>query len=231
MTALLLVHPPLLGPGAWSRCAQILRRDGHRVEVPDLRPAVQHSGDRHHEGWWDRAVDDSVDQAPESGVVVVAHSGAGVLVPLLCERTSASGAVFVDAVVPSRSGATSPSPGLRELVAALPAEGGLLPPWSAWWPDEDLVDLLPQADLRALLVAEEPRLRADFYDQAVPVPDGWEPPVVGYLRLSHAYDDDAHEARRRGWRVAEHDGGHLDPLRRPERVVDGVLGLLAHPAS
>lgn len=227
MTAFLLVHPPLLGPGVWSRGAQLLRGEGHRVEAPDLRPASQVSV-----GWWDRAVDECVGRVPESGVVVVAHSGAGVLMPLLCDRTAASGAVFVDAVVPSCTDATTPSDALRELIAALPAEGGLLPPWSAWWTDEQLADVLPQDHLRALLVAEEPRLSADFYDQAVPVPDGWEPPVVGYLRLSHAYDDDAREARRRGWRVAEQEGGHLDLLRRPEHVIDGVLGLLgARPTS
>jgi hypothetical protein len=221
VTVFLLVHPPLLGPGVWSLGAELLRGEGHRVEVPDLRPATQVSV-----GWWDRAADECAGHVASGGAVVVAHSGAGVLVPLVCRRAAASAAVLVDAVMPSQAGTTTPSARLRELVSSLPSESGLLPPWSAWWTDEQLVDVLPQEDLRTLLVAEEPRLRVDFYDQAVPVPEGWEPSVLGYLRLSHAYDDDAREARRRGWRVSVEEGGHLDPLRRPSQVINGVLGLL-----
>ena len=71
---------------------------------------------------------------------------------------------------------------------------------------------------RAALEAAAPRLGPGFFDVGVPVPDAWEPPVRGYLRLER-------RLRRRGPRgggagvdrVVRLDGQHLDLLARPAR--------------
>lgn len=221
-TAFLLVHAPLLGPGSWRACAAVLEAAGHRAIVPDLRPATATA-----DGWWDRAADICADAAAATRVVVVGHSGAGVLLPLVASRCRTVAAVFVDAITPSESGATVSSERIREFVAALPTDGGRLPRWSTWWGEDVMAELLPDPATRAALAADESPLPVDFYDHAVPVPTGWEPPVVAYLQLSAPYDDDAAQAIRRGWRVTRQQGTHLDPLTRPEVVATALLTSVA----
>jgi hypothetical protein len=216
MTSFVLVHPPLLGPAVWGPCAGVLRDRGHRVVVPDLRAAVERP-DR----WWERAV--ATVPAGAGGVVVV-HSGAGVLMPLLVRRLGADAAVFVDAQVPGE-GVTAPSARFREFVAGLPASDGRLPPWPSWWGPEEMAAQVPDPGLRAVVAAEAPAVPVAFYDHAVPAPSGWEPARVGYVRLSPAYAEEEATARARGWRTAARDGRHLDLVTRPEDTSDLVTAL------
>jgi hypothetical protein len=219
MASFLLVHAPLLGPGSWRRCAEVLRAAGHDVLVPDLRAHTSAAA-----GWFARVADACGQAARERAeVVVVGHSGAGVVLPLIASRCATAAVVFVDAIPPAESGETVPSARIRSFVAALPHDGGRLPPWSTWWGEQALADLLPDVELRAALAADEPRLPTDFYDYAVPVPTGWPPPTVAYVQLSPAYHDDAAEAQRRGWTVRRVAGAHLDLLARPDLVAEAVL--------
>jgi hypothetical protein len=254
MASFLLLHPPLLTPAVWAPCAAEMTAAGHRVAVPDLRPAVDPPT-----RWYDKAVDlaaaaltDAPPAAPthnlptggapaggglaggrpaalagwatEAGApgadMVVAHSGAGVLMPLVVDRVGAGAAVFVDAILP---GPTSDR--FRDFLASLPVEDGRLPRWSDWWPSEVMAEAVPDPDLRARLLADLPRLPVAFYDEQVPVPASWPPPRVGYLRLSPAYGAEAAEARRQGWRTRERDGGHLDNAVHPADVAAEVLAL------
>lgn len=215
MSSFLLVHPPLLGPAVWRRCADVLRRRGHDVFVPDLRPAVAAS-----DGWWERYAEicRAVVPAAQDDLIVAGHSGSGVVLPLVAREVAATRVVFVDAMLPALAGETAPSAQIREFTARL-AEGGCLPRWSDWWPEGELVALLADARVRADLFAELPRLRADFYDHAVPVPDGWSDGLhVQYLRLSPAYDAAAAEASRRGWQVSSIDGTHLQLVSDPDQI-------------
>ena len=215
MTSFLLLHPPLLGPAAWAPCAAELTAAGHRVAVPDLRPAVDPPP-----GWYDRAADiAAATLAPVD--VVVAHSGAGVLLPLVVDRVGAGAAVFVDAVLPGNP----TSDRFRDFLATLPVEDGLLPRWSDWWPPETLAQVVPDADTRARILAGQPRLSVTFYDQQVPVPASWPPPRVAYLRLSGAYGPEAEEARRLAWPTRERDGAHLDNATRPAEVAAEIVAL------
>jgi hypothetical protein len=215
MASFLLVHPPLLGPAVWAPCAAELAAAGHRVAVPDLRPAVDPPA-----GWYARATDIAAAGAAPVDVVV-AHSGAGVLVPLVVDRLGAGAAVFVDAVLPG----SPTSDRFRGFLATLPVEDGLLPRWSDWWPPETLVEAVPDPDLRARILAGQPRLSPAFYDEWVPVPASWPPRRIGYLRLSPAYGPEADEARRQGWPTRERDGGHLDNGTRAPEVAAEILAL------
>jgi hypothetical protein len=85
---------------------------------------------------------------------------------------------------------------------------------------------VPDAADRRLLDERAPHLPAGFFDVPVPVPDDWEPAHRGYLRLSPAYDEEAAEATRRGWRVSYLPGRHLDVLSRADDVARAVLELL-----
>lgn len=216
---LLLLHPPLLSAVVWRRLTPLLAESGHSVTAPDLRPLRAHD-------WWRHARDAAVAAAPDADAVL-AHSGAGVLTPVVLDALPAPHAVvLVDALLPAVGGATLIEPALREAIRGL-AVDGVLPPWTSWWGEEVFAKLVPEARNRAALVAEAPRLPEALYDVAVPAPDGWEPHVRGYLQLSPAYDDTAAQARQRGWRTTSLLGQHLDLLSNPAPIARAVLAMLA----
>lgn len=216
---LLLLHPPLLSAAVWRRLSPHLSASGHSVTTPDLRPVRA-------EDWWRAARDAAVAAAPHADAVL-AHSGAGVLVPTVLDALpSAHAVVLIDAVLPAVRGRTVVAPAMRAAVREL-AVDGVLPPWTSWWGAQTLADVVPDPEDRAALVAEAPRLAEALYDVEVPAPEGWEPAVRGYLQLSPAYDDMAAEARDRGWPTVSLPGHHLDLLSDPQPVARAVLALLA----
>lgn len=102
MTQFVLVHGTTQSPAGWDRLADELRERGHGAAAVDL-PC--------DEPEW--AVDDyarhAAAQADSSGKrpVVVAHSGAGVLLPAIARSVSAAVAVWLAAYVPDLPGGTS----------------------------------------------------------------------------------------------------------------------------
>ena len=153
--------------------------------------------------------------------VVAAHSGAGLLLPLAAARAGARAAVFVDALLPGRP----TSDRFRGFLATLPVTDGRLPRWSDWWGEEAMAELVPDAALRARIVAEQPRLPVAFYDQTVPVPPSWPPPRVAYLQFTAGYDPDAEAARTAGWPVRSRPGEHLDLATHPDETAAALLDL------
>ena len=217
MATWLLVHPPLLGPAVLAPLAGELRARGEDVVVPDLRPAVGTAA-----GWPDRWTALAAGCGPVE--VVLGFSGAGVVLPSVAAAVGARTVVFLDAVVPAVAGETVASPGLRELVAGL-VRGDRIAAWPSWWPPAVLAAELPDDRLRAEVAAEAPELPAGFFDIAVPVPGAWPQDDVRYVHVSPAYDEDAAQARARGWSVVgEGTGTHLDVAGRPVAVADLVAG-------
>ncbi len=93
-------------------------------------------------------------------MLLVAHSNAGLFVPLLVTHAvrPVRCCLFVDAELPARARQT---PAARtELLDFLRGKvtDGRLPPWTEWW-DEDVAPLFPDAATQAAVTAEEPRLR------------------------------------------------------------------------
>jgi hypothetical protein len=210
----LLVHPPLLGPAVLRPLADELRRRGATVALPDLRAAVDAAP-----GWPERYVSGVASAGPAEAVA--GFSGAGVVLPSVAAAVGAARVVWIDAVVPARSGAATPSAEIRGMVAPLVGDDGRIADWTTWWGPGALADLLPDDALRAEVEAEGHRLPGDFYDVAVPVPDSWPEAGARYVQLSPAYDADAAEARARGWPVVGGPGGgHLDVATDPARVAD-----------
>jgi hypothetical protein len=207
----LLVHPPLLGPAVLGPLAEVLLRGGDDVALPDLRPTVAQAP-----GWPERWTARAAATGPADAVL--GFSGAGVTLPAVAVAAGARSVVWVDAIVPARSGATTPSAELKAMVAPLVHEGRIAD-WTTWWGPDVLDELIPDERLRAAVRAEGHRLPAEFYDVAVPVPEEWPEDGARYVQLSAAYDDDAAEARARGWPVVgDGSGGHLDVATQPERV-------------
>jgi len=102
MTQFVLVHGTTQSPAGWDGLVDELRGGGHGVTAIDL------PGD---EPEW-TVVDYARRTATQAGnvgerPVVVAHSGAGVLLPAIARTLSAATAVWLGAYVPDLPGATS----------------------------------------------------------------------------------------------------------------------------
>jgi hypothetical protein len=153
-----------------------------------------------------------------------------VVLPLIAEATAARSVAFVDAVVPSAGSVSAPSESLLAFVRALPSDDHL-PPWTAWWSEDAVAEILPDPELRARITAEQPRLPTDFYDHPVPVPPQWtDGRAITYVRFSEAYEHDAAEATRRSWTVRYLPGSHLYLLDHADAVAE-VLLAAAEPDS
>lgn len=220
MRAFVLVHSPLVGPATWRWVAETLARRGHRVTVPAASPAT---------GWEDFA--DSVAAQIGNHSVLVGHSGAGPLLPQIAARATADALVFVDAGVPPEVGTADLMP--PEMLADLraTASDGVLPPWSDWYGEDVMAELIPDRDRRGIVTAELPRLPLRFFEEPVPVPLGWAATRCGYIQLSEAYAEDAARAAGQGWPVIERQGAHLDIVTRPVEIADAILDVTRVLAS
>jgi len=130
--------------------------------------------------------------------------------------------VWVDALLPAVGGMTRADDEIRALVAPR-VRNGRITDWTTWWGPDALVELVPDARVRAAIRADGHELPADFYEVPVPVPEVWPQDGARYVQLSAAYDEAADAARRRGWPVV---GGssmeHLDIANNPVLVADLV---------
>lgn len=166
-------------------------------------------------------------------VTLVAHSGAGPLLPAIEERLSVPVrcCVFVDATLPARAGSTPVVP--PQFLGALRAlaHDGRLPRWSQWWGPQGISALVPDEALRTQLESEMPSLPLAVLEESVPVPQGWPLSRCGYLQFSEVYGTEAAEARSRGWPVTTLPGGHLHMLVDPESVASALLELATAPPS
>jgi pimeloyl-ACP methyl ester carboxylesterase len=221
-----LVHSPLVGPSTWSPVARELERRGHRVIVPSLLGDASAPPPQ-----WRRCVEAvrNATRAVSTPLVLVGHSGGGLLLPAIADSVAqpVSRLIFVDSGVPAAIGETPLAlPRFLEYLRAL-AVDGTLPPWSAWWGEEAMSDLVPDHALRAALAREMPSLPLAYFEQRVPSPAGWDRLPCSYVLLSEAYRDAAAEARARGWRVEEiAEAQHLHIAVAPDAVTDTLIRLL-----
>jgi pimeloyl-ACP methyl ester carboxylesterase len=162
-------------------------------------------------------------------VVLVGHSGAGLLLPVIADAldVEVAGLVFVDSRLPPPAGRLPlGAPEFMDQLRAM-ATDGLLPTWSRWFGLDAMRELVPDARLRADLEAEMPRLPLSYFDASVPLPGGWRARPCAYLRFSdEPYAESAAQAREQGWAVAEMPGaGHLAMASDPIAVTDALLDL------
>ena len=222
---LLFVHSPLVGPSTWAPVAAAARSRGSGVRVPDLTAVAESLPP-----FWETMVRQAVDAAADSNdrVVVVGHSGAGVFLPAIgqCLGDRLQALVFVDAQVPPASGSHCTPPALVKLLDEKTVDGTLLR-WWEWWPADALEEAVPDPATRSVLRADMPRLPRIFYDEAVPVPDGWSEWSCGYVKLSDGYQTACDEAKLRGWPTEAVDGHHLSLVTHPGIVLDAVEALIA----
>ena len=198
---MVLVHSPLVGPFTWSLVAKPLQADGFDVLVPILTD----SGETSPPYWQQHAV--SVQQAlvsisQERPLVLVGHSGAGSLLPVLAQaaRHPVTAYLFVDASLP-HPGKTQ----LEEMEASVPAFAQelrrLLAAGSRFpnWKDEDLREVLPDGGARQQLLAEVQPRPLNFFEEVLPEVSGWSDAKGGYLLFTQGYRPYLEQAQRAGW--------------------------------
>ena len=160
----------------------------------------------------------------ERADVVVAHSNAG-----RYALAVASGApvVLVDAALPPESGESTLAPeALLDHLAGLADADGLLPPWTRWWPDADVAEVVPDPVVLAGIRAVEPRLPLAYVRARLGAPVGWQQAPQAYLALGDTYAPETAFARGQGWPTAVLEGaGHLHHLVDPDAVAAAVLDL------
>ncbi len=219
-----LVHSPLIGPSTWSLVADELRRGGVRAAAPRLEDSEAAGVP-----FWRQHRDAAVAQVSGldgESAVLVGHSGAGPLLPAVAEALgrTVAGYVFVDASIPedgaSRLGLLKRElPDAADQLVELLARGWRFPTWG----DEDLSEEIPDKELRRQVLDElAPRAR-DFWEEPIPVFEGWPEAPCWYLQFSPSYEVAAADARRRGWNCRRLEGGHFHMLVEPSTVAEAIL--------
>jgi hypothetical protein len=222
--AFILVHSPSVGPLTWTPVARRLTESGRVAVVPslvDVGDAGPPFAPRVAE-----LVGEAIEELPVNQPVwLVAHSNAGLFVPVIVEASTrpVAGCIFVDAAIPARSGATPVAP--PDLLDFLKTKvtDGRLPQWTSWLDEADVAPMFPDASTRASISAEQPYLPLSYYEQSVPVPDGWDRGSCGYLLFGPPYDEVAEDARERGWHMDHVPGQHLHQIVDPDTVTDRLI--------
>ena len=224
-----LVHSPLVGPLTWSLVAEQMRQRGSDVIVP----ALSNSPDSKEPFWKQHAdsVSQSLAELPEDkSLILVAHSGAGPLLPVIRQSLAnpVHAYVFADAGIP-RDGATrlelmkSEDPEWAAQFQTYLEDGGLFPDWSF----DDLQEVIPDEPLRRQLVAEIRPRGLTFFTEPIPVFEGWPDSRCVYIQFSPPYQYSADQARQAGWPVYELAAGHFHMLVDPLAVTDLLIDTMS----
>ncbi len=217
-----MLHSPLLGPLSWQAVAAELRARGGDAIAPAWPNLSALDGDAYRGLATGMAA-----MLYDKPAIVVAHSGAGALMPALAAASGAIvGVILADAILPhpGRSWFDTAPP---ELAAGLRAgaDFGKLPPWDRWWPPGALEHLLPDESQRTALLDELEPLPMAYFEEPAPAATLITP--TAYLQLSGAYEEEARVAGRQGWPVARLALHHLAMLTHVAAVATALEGLAA----
>lgn len=219
-----LVHSPLVGPSTWSLVADELGRQGLETIVPTLgndNPALP---------YWEQHATEVVEAlkviSQDVPLILVGHSGAGPLLPAIQQlaKRNVAGYIFVDAgiLLDGRSQLdlmALESPEFAEQFREALQSGERFPTWS----DEDLQDVLPDETFRQRIVNELQPRALDYFNERMPVFEGWPDAPCGYLQFTSTYDVFAERARTEGWTFHRIEAGHFHMLVDPEVVTTVLL--------
>ena len=223
-----LIHSPLVGPLTWSRIAAEMRIRGQDVLVPILEDSPESADPfwKQHAESVSRSLADLPRNTP---LTLVAHSGAGPLLPVI--RGSIANPihayVFVDAGIPRADASRldlmkTEDPEWTAQFEQELIRGARFPNWSL----EDLKEVRPEESLRRQMVAELQPRGLEFFTEPIPVFDGWPDAPCIYIQFSQAYDQPAAQARERGWIVEHLKAGHFLMLVDPSSVTDRIIDSL-----
>ena len=220
-----LVHSPLVGPCTWELVYQTLTRKGLKAIIPTLLDDPNSTLP-----YWQQHADsvarDLAHISNNERIVLVAHSGAGPLLPAIRQGLPQSicAYLFVDAGIP-RDGLSRIN--LMKLEDKEWAEdfhksllkGELFPTWT----ENDLQEIIPDKETRRKLVAEIHPRSLSFFTEPIPVYDGWPDAPCVYIKFSDSYTWDAMQAKKSGWPVHKMNARHFHMLVEPLAVADLIM--------
>ncbi len=216
----MLMPSPLLGSAIWTPLVPALEHRGRTVgSITGFPPTVSDPDD---------VLNCYLDSVPcEPDVVLVAHSNAGLYLPLVAAACRAAALVFVDAGLPSGddSMAVAP-PELLDFLHQKADETGVLPPWTQWWEPADRAELFTDPKLQEQVEREQLRLPVSYFAARIRIPTGWDRVPAAYLSFGDTYARQRADAESRGWPVRSLSGHHLHMTVDPEGVAAAIDGLL-----
>jgi hypothetical protein len=221
---LALIHSPLVGPFSCKRLGECLSVRGLQVVVPELHDDPMDNLPFWQQHSWSaaEAIKTAVGQQP---VVLIAHSGAGALLPAIRQYLAlpVAGYVFMDAGIPLHGQSRLASFGaeaasFREFLAA----GGRYPNWTI----DDLKEIVPKAELAERLAADQRPRALPFWEEPIPVFAGWPDAPGAYLLFTDTYRREAERALAMGWPVRKLPAGHFHMLVAPEAVAQALNELI-----
>jgi hypothetical protein len=228
MPVFVLIHSPLAGPATWGPVAkELTRRD-----VTAVTPTLSHRA-LPGRAYWQQHVSDvkrSLDVIPMGlPVILVAHSGAGVLLPVIREEIKhrVSGYIFVDALLPE-DGKSRLDLFESEQAAAefrQNAVDGKITPWT----DEDLKSVIPDPTLRGRVLDELKPIPLAIYEEKIQASAAWPDAPCGYIRFgqNQSYEKAASQAVGKGWPYEQMNGEHFHMLVDPKKITDILLRMAA----
>ena len=235
MPLFVLIHAPLVGPMIWSPVAAVLRKQGYPVSLPVLTSArvPERLFWQQHAAAVAAAVEKTASEAARANasaprIVLVAHSGAGPLLPAARQAIGGlpvAAHILVDALFPldglSRLELFESEWAAEEFRRS--AQDGLLPVWT----ETDLSDVISDDALRRGFVEELRPLPLAVYEEPLPVYSGWPDAPAAYLRFGEnpAYDLSFRRAREAGCLAEQIDGQHFEMLEHPRRVAGLLVDL------
>ena len=160
------------------------------------------------------------------GTLLLPHSNAGYLAPLVSAAVDDAPIVFVDAALPEPGRTTRLAPArFRDFLAGIADDDGLLPPWTRWWPREDYSAVMSDEWFERI-DAEAPRVPLAYVDTDVALPPGWGDGSRAYLAFGDTYAEELDRAERAHWPTRRLDGGHLHWLAEPEETAAALTDLV-----
>jgi hypothetical protein len=220
-----LIHSPLVGPLTWQLVAREMESRGLEAITPSLTDDPNSTlpfWQQHAESFAKSLVRIAINRE----MVLVAHSGAGPLLPILRQSVKHSivSYVFVDAGVPlNRSSRldlmTLNDPQWADQFHQALLRGERFPTWD----DEDLREEIPDGHLRRRMVSELKPRSLSFFTEPIPVFKGWPDASCAYIQFTASYDWDCKQAEQAGWHVRKLHAGHFHMLVEPEIVTNIII--------
>lgn len=225
----ILIHSPLVGPLSWHLVAKNMRQQGFEALVPALQDLPESN-----QPYWQQHAD-SVAQSLSNissnrRLAIVAHSGAGPLLPVLGQAVAQHIAayVFVDAGIPRNQASRIDLMRLQDKKWADQfyqslQRGERYPTWQ----EEDLRQVIPNDSSRQGLVAEITPRALSFFTERIPVFTGWPDAPCAYIKFSSAYEWDFQQAKKAQWLHKEIKAGHFHMLVEPRLVSELIINIVS----
>ena len=222
----ILIHSPLVGPSTWQLVRAELEQLGRNVIVPELedQPTATEPYWQQHASSLSRQL---ISLPAQQRVILVAHSGAGPLLPVIGQSLpglEVSAYIFVDAGIPRDQASRLDLMRLQDPEWARAFQQSLqrgeqFPTWR----EEDLQEVIPDIAQRQQMIAEVHPRSLSFFTEPIPVFSGWPDAPCAYIKFSSAYTWDFQQAKQASWWVHEVNAGHFHMLVEPTAVTQLII--------